>query len=88
MMEGSGVRSVLVTNGSGCGYERPKNLLILLWIRIRITACFLEAEFGPPAYCHAFGGLSQRGWIHEADLLYQVRQIQVCREACRDTQTD
>jgi len=48
---------------------------------------FLEAEFRPSAYCHAFGGLSQGGWIHEADLLYQVRQIQVCKEACRDTQT-
>jgi hypothetical protein len=71
MLEGSGAGSVLVTNGSGCGYERPKNLRIL-WIRIRITACFPETEFRPPAYCHAFGGLSQRGWIHEADLLYQV----------------
>jgi hypothetical protein len=36
MMEGSGARSVLVTNGSGCGSGRPKD------IRIRI----------PNTHCH------------------------------------
>ncbi len=33
MMKGSGAGSVLVTNGSGCGSGRPKNIRILLiWI--------------------------------------------------------
>jgi hypothetical protein len=36
-MEGSGAGSVLVTNGSGCGSVRPKNIRIL---RIRIRCGF------------------------------------------------
>ncbi len=36
MMEGSGSGSILVTNGSRCGSERPKNIQILR-IRIRNT---------------------------------------------------
>jgi hypothetical protein len=43
-MEGSGAGSVLVTNGSGCGSGRPKNIRILpirmrIWIRNTAVHC-------------------------------------------------
>jgi hypothetical protein len=36
MMEGSGAGSVLLTNGSGCGSGRPKNIRIRFWMPIRM----------------------------------------------------
>ncbi len=64
MIEGSGAESVLVTNGSGCGSGRPKNIsiriripntaslysLLLLWLIDSLVLC--EQDPDPVRYGH------------------------------------